>query len=141
VRYGNVRQTDREMVGHIVDGLVARVCIALPAACASLDDDAAAAIFQRILSTNAAVLLLQSPEQIAMWQQTLAQMAGRDNLQGLIAGRCCRILLDAGLLDSAGAGQHMRLALSSASEPVHAAPGWRGLSQGQRPGSDHDDSL
>ncbi|MGB3638978.1 MAG: DUF5682 family protein, partial [Rivularia sp. (in: cyanobacteria)] len=30
MRYGNVRQTDTEMISHVVDGLVARICISLP---------------------------------------------------------------------------------------------------------------
>src|SRR5262249_49373299 len=41
LRYGNVRQMDVGMVGHVVDGLIARICIGLPAACASLNDEAA----------------------------------------------------------------------------------------------------
>ena len=41
LRYGNVRGTDAGMVGPVVDGLVARICIGLPGACASLNDEAA----------------------------------------------------------------------------------------------------
>ena len=36
LRYGNVRQTDASMVGHVVGGLVARICVGLPGACATL---------------------------------------------------------------------------------------------------------
>ena len=45
LRYGNVRQTDTAMIAQVVDGLAARVCIGLPGACAALNDDAAAEMF------------------------------------------------------------------------------------------------
>ncbi|HEY3111474.1 MAG TPA: DUF5682 family protein, partial [Chloroflexota bacterium] len=44
LRYGCVRRTDAGMVRHVLDGLVARVVIGLPGACASLDDVAATAV-------------------------------------------------------------------------------------------------
>src|SRR5205085_9718142 len=41
LRYGNVRQTDAQVVASVFDGIVTRACIGLSGACASLDDDAA----------------------------------------------------------------------------------------------------
>ena len=57
VRYGNVRQTDTEMVAGVVDGLVARICIGLPVAVASLDDEAAAEMFKLITATHSAITM------------------------------------------------------------------------------------
>ena len=47
LRYGNVRQTDTRTIVQVVDGLVARICVGLPVACSSLNDEAAAAMFDR----------------------------------------------------------------------------------------------
>jgi len=123
MRYGNVRQTDAAMVGGIIDGLVARICIGLPGACASLNDEAAAAMFDRIVSVNGSIGLLKSEELLRSWQTTLAQLAGQHGLHGLVAGRCCRLLLDGGAFPTEEAARRLSYALSTASEPAQAA-GW-----------------
>jgi hypothetical protein len=130
VRYGNVRQTDTAMVGHVVDGLVARICIGLPPATASLNDEAAGEMFTRLLETSDAISLLQNPEHARVWQETLRQLADRDGLHGLIAGRAVRLLLDAGKLDGDEAARRVSLALSAANEPARAAAWVEGLLKG-----------
>jgi hypothetical protein len=55
LRYGNVRKSDAAMVAHAVNGMIARICIGLAGACASLDDDAADAMFAAILMADAAI--------------------------------------------------------------------------------------
>jgi uncharacterized membrane protein len=69
-RYSDVRGTDVAMVSEVVTGLVARVCIGLPGACASLNDEAAAAMFDRVVSVNAAIGLLQRK---SIWLRGAAQ--------------------------------------------------------------------
>jgi hypothetical protein len=98
-------------------------------------------MFKRLLDTNAAIVMLQNVEHTAMWQQTLQQVTAQDTLHGLIAGRCCRILLDARVFDSAQAGRQMRLALSTANEPSKAAAWVEGFLKGSGMILIHDDSL
>src|SRR5262249_19291132 len=95
LRYGNVRQTDATMVAGIVEGLVARICIGLPGACGSLNDEAAGEMFDKILGCHAAINLLQNAEHTAAWQGVLHQLADSPNLHGLVSGRACRLLLEA----------------------------------------------
>src|SRR5262249_5635034 len=71
LRYGNVRQTDAAMVREVVRGLVTRVSIGLPGACASLNDEAAAKMFERLLKTNGAIALLQDEEHTGTWRGIL----------------------------------------------------------------------
>ena len=130
LRYGNVRQTDTAMIGHVVDGLVARICIGLPPATASLNDDAAAEMFERLLATNDAISLLQNAEHLKSWHDTLRQLADRHGLHGLLAGRAVRLLLDAGKLDADEAARRMGLALSVANEPARSAAWVEGLLKG-----------
>src|SRR5262249_1777946 len=75
MRYSNVRQTDAAMVGEVITGLVARICIGLPGACASLNDEAAAAMFDRIVSVNGSIGLLQNEGLLRSWQTALALLA------------------------------------------------------------------
>ena len=141
LRYGNVRQTDTGMVSHVVDGLVARICIGLPGACASLDDDAAAAIYNQLLETNQAIALLQNEDHLGSWHKVLTQMADQQSLHGLIAGCCCRRLLDAGAVDAAEAARRLGLALSTASEPPQASAWVEGFLKGSGLLLLHDEKL
>lgn len=141
MRYGNVRQTDTAMISHVVDGLVARIYISLPGACVSLDDDAAAAMYENVVKVNNAIGLLQNEEHITSWRQVLVQIADNINVHGLISGRCCRLLLDAEILEAAEAARRMGLALSSATEPSQAAAWVEGFLKGSGLLLLHDDKL
>jgi hypothetical protein len=141
MRYGNVRQTDTEMISHVVDGLVTRICISLPGACASLDDDAAAAMYENLMKVNNAIALLQNQEYTNSWRLVLSQIADNSNVHGLISGRCCRLLLDAEVLDAAEAARRMGLALSTATEPSLAAAWVEGFLKGSGLLLLHDDKL
>lgn len=123
MRYGNVRQTDTRTVGHVVAGLLVRVCVGLPNACAALSDEAAAEMYGHLLEVNTAVTLLQNPEQLSLWQETLERLSGQQNLHGLIAGRICRILLEASVFSQTDIANRMSLALGLANDPTQVA-GW-----------------
>jgi hypothetical protein len=140
-RYGNVRGTDASTVGEIVSGLVARICIGLPGACASLNDEAAAAMFDRIVSVNAAVGLSQNEGHLAAWRGALARLADQQGLHGLVAGRCCRLLVDAGAFESDEAARRLSLALSTANEPAQAAAWIEGFLKGSGLLLLHDETL
>ncbi|HEY8459680.1 MAG TPA: DUF5682 family protein, partial [Blastocatellia bacterium] len=140
-RYGNVRGTDAAMVGEVVAGLVARVCIGLPAACASLNDEAAEAMFDRIVSFNAAIGLLQNEEHTAAWRGAMARLADQQGLHGLVAGRCCRLLVDAGTFQADEAARRLSLALSTANEPAQAAAWIEGFLKGSGILLLHDETL
>ncbi|MBW4509881.1 MAG: hypothetical protein KME64_25705 [Scytonematopsis contorta HA4267-MV1] len=141
LRYGNVRSGDSTAITHVVDGMVARICINLPDACVSLDDDAATAMYENIITVSSAIALLSNPEYTSTWQQALTQMADNPTLHGLIAGRCCRLLLDGGVLTMTEAGRRMGLALSLASEPSSAAAWVEGFLKDSGLLLLHDDDL
>lgn len=121
MRYGTVRQFETTTVGHVVNGLITRICIGLPIAVASLDDDAATQMYQQVNDVNGAIVLLQQPDALGMWQQVLVQLADQQGLHGLVAGRCCRLLFEAGVFQPDETARRLGLALSTASEPAQAA--------------------
>jgi hypothetical protein len=130
MRYGTVRQFETEVVGHVVDGLITRICIGLPVALASLDDDAATNLYQLLISVHSAIGLLQKGDVLEMWQQTLAKLADQQGLHGLLAGRCCRLLFEAGVFQSEDTARRLGLALSTAIEPAQAAAWIEGFLSG-----------
>lgn len=130
LRYRDVRQTDTEVVAHVVDGLVTRICIGLPGACASLDDEAAAMMDKQIMQTHSGINLLQNQGHQQMWWMVLKQLANRESLHGLLGGRCCRLLLDGGQFETTEAACRLGLALSLATEPTQAAAWIEGFLKG-----------
>jgi hypothetical protein len=60
----------------------------------------------------------------------LTRLADQAQLHGLLAGRCCRLLLDEGQLNGTQAAQRLNLALSRAVEPAPAAVWIEGFLQG-----------
>ena len=141
LRYGNVRGTDAGAVADVVDGLVARICVGLPTAAASLDDDAGAEFAGLIEGVHGAIALLDDAEDRAAWRAALTRLVDQEELNGLVAGRVCRLLLDEGSLDGADATRRMRLALSVGADPA-AGAGWaEGFLRGSGTILLHDEAL
>ena len=141
LRYGSVRETDASAVAVVVDGLVARVCIGLPGAVSALDDEAAETIVEEIDGVHAAVALLERDDLRAPWERTLAALADRDDVHGLVVGRALRLVLDAGRIGSEEAARRMSLALSPGADPGHAAAWTEGFLSGSGIVLLHDDAL
>lgn len=121
LRYGNVRQTDASMVGHIVTGLVARICAGLRPSCASLSDEAAAEMLTRLNATHSALTTLADDALLALWRATLQELADDDHLHGVLGGRCTRVLFDAGGLTRETVATRLARRLSRANAPDQAA--------------------
>jgi hypothetical protein len=147
LRYGDVRQDarvaslDAAGIAIVVDGLVARICIGLPLACASLDDDAAREMLKRLEDVHASLGMIRRPALSEEWQHTLRQMADQKGLHGLIAGRCCRLLSDLGTLSAEETARRLRLALSPGNDPTQAAAWLEGLLRGSGLLLLHDETL
>ncbi|HPQ94653.1 MAG: hypothetical protein KDI44_18105 [Thiothrix sp.] len=123
LRYGDVRRTSLAQVGQVVSGMVTRICIGLPNACSALNEEAAEAMFGHIQAVQDAIRLLAEDDFSLQWTQALQTLLDQGGLHTLLAGRCCRLLLQAGVLDEAESARRFGLALSTANEPVQAA-GW-----------------
>lgn len=121
VRYSNVRQIEAKTLVKVVDTMITRVCIGLPNACSSLDDEAAENMLGYINATHDAIRLLQNEEHRKIWGETLIKLADQDKLHGLVLGRCYRILLENHLIDSEKASKQMSFSLSLANDPLHSA--------------------
>jgi hypothetical protein len=130
MRYGNVRSFDAAILLPIVTGLITRICISLPVACGSLDEAAATLMDEQLVAVNGAVGLIQIPDLTETWQATLKRLTAQNQLAGLVAGRCCRLLMDAGVMTPDEVAQRFSLALSTANDPTQAAAWVSGLLRG-----------
>jgi hypothetical protein len=141
LRYGDVRRTGASSLGAVVDGMVVRICIGLPVAVSSLDDDAAAEMLRRILGVHESLALLDRADLSTRWTATLHQLVDRAGLHGLVAGRCARLLLDGGHMGTEEAARRMAATLSVGEEPARAAAWVEGFLSGSALILLHDRAL
>jgi hypothetical protein len=120
-RYGDVRQTDRSAVHKAVTELAERVCVGLPPACGSLSDETAQAMLRHIGGVHEALAILENGDVRRDWHAALRRVVDLPNLHGLVAGRCCRLLLDAGEMPVDEASARASQSLSPGVDAVHGA--------------------
>ncbi|MEO0561084.1 MAG: DUF5682 family protein [Chloroflexota bacterium] len=128
-------------VNDVIDGLLTRINIGLPNACASLDDDAADAMFKRIVALHDSVLRLRDEDYMTAWYATLDRLMRSNTAHGLVAGRAARLLLDVNEIDPEQVASLMRLAISTAQDPPAAAAWVEGFLRGSGLILLHDDAL
>jgi hypothetical protein len=141
LRYGDVRGTDTGALATVVAGLVLRACVGLAPALTGLDDQAAAAMRDRVDSVHSALRTLADQELTQRWLNTIEPLAGRDDLPGLLAGRLTRLLYDEHRLDADQVGRRMGLTLTVGVPPAHAASWIEGFLAGGGLLLVHDENL
>jgi hypothetical protein len=141
LRYGSARNVDTQALGSVVDGLVARACIALPYGLRGVADDAAAALLGQIIAADQAVRLLQDETHAAAWFEALEAGATSDLSHPLLAGRCGRILTEQGRWNSERAARQLALRCSPTVPPLVSAHWLEGFLQGSGALLAHSDPL
>lgn len=140
LRYGNVRRTDAALVEPVVAGLLARICAGLVPACASLDDDAAEALRDRLDAVSATLSTLARDEFSEGWNAELRKL-GEADVHGLVAGRAWRLLLDSHACEAEAAAMCVKVALSPGNDPAHSSAWVEGFLSGSGAVLVHDERL
>jgi hypothetical protein len=130
MRYGTIRRTDAALLRSVASSMLVRVLAGLEASVFGLDDEAAAEMSRRVGELNHAIGLLDEAELISAWRASLQGLLGLERVHGLIAGRICRLLLDAGSIAPSDAASRLGLALSRAVEPAQSASWFEGFLSG-----------
>jgi hypothetical protein len=139
LRYGDVRGTPVGPLRTVVDGLVVRICVGLPPAVTGLDDDAAKALLKQIDAMNEALALLDEPDHVKRWHDTLLSLIDRTSLHGLLEGRLSRLLRDVGRVEDLP--DRMARAVSVGQPPARAAAWIEGFLSGGGLVLVHDEAL
>jgi hypothetical protein len=129
-RYGSVRKTDADLVLGIVNSMLTRICVSLPAACTAVTDEAAQKLLELLFKLNDAVNVLQQAEITTLWQQTLQTIAASGNTSPMIAGYTTRLLADYKLLEGDELVRVFHFAMSAATPPDKAAAWLEGFLKG-----------
>ena len=141
LRYGSVRGTDTAALASVVDGLVARACVALPFGMRGLADEAASALLAQLIAGDGAIRLLQNAEYEAAWFAALEAATRSEATHPLLAGRAVRILTEQGHWPMGEASRHLLLLCSRAVAPLAAAQWLEGFLQGSGTLLVHNDEL
>ncbi|PUZ27068.1 hypothetical protein GA0116948_104153 [Chitinophaga costaii] len=129
-RYGNVRNTDADMVTNITSSMIIRICISLPAACTALDETAAQALTGQLYKMDDAIRLLQQSAITEPWQQTLYTIARQDSATPMVKGYATRLLADHQLLQGEALMQCFYFGMSHAQTPASSAAWLEGFLKG-----------
>ena len=141
LRYGNVRAMDSSVLAHILSGFVTRIVVGLPGACYALDDAAAQAMVTWLEGCHDALALIQEEAYLASWWSVIEKLATQEGLHGLLAGKCCRLLLTAEKIDSVEAATRFSYALSRANRPEAAGAWLAGMLRGSGLLLIHDERI
>ena len=112
LRYGDVRQTNPELVRHVVDTLVTRICIGLPSTCASLDNDAAAEMLDKMTAVHTTIATQQNEDHLNAWEANAAPVGRPASYPWFISGKSTRLLLDTAVFQPAEAAMRLERVLS-----------------------------
>jgi len=129
-RYGNVRKTDTDLVLGIVDSMITRICVSLPAATTAVNDDAAQQLLELFFKLNDAVNLLQDADITQQWQQALQAISTANNSAPVIRGYATRLLTDYKILEGESLIRAFSYAMSAATAPDIAAAWLEGFLKG-----------
>lgn len=130
LRYGDVRGTPAEQLSTVLDALLERSIVGLPAAASLPDEEGAAKLADQISSVNASLALLPEPRSREDWLACLHTLAGADGVVPRVRGRATRLLVEADAIDGDAL---IRLAGANLSRAgtVYASAQWiQGLIQG-----------
>lgn len=145
LRYGNVRQTDVASLRAVIDALAERVVAEVADAAVLLDDTAAGLMADRLTTVQAALALIDHPTRARRWPEALLRLVhvpvAAGHLHGLVRGRACRLLHDAGHLAPPDVARVLGQALGSGAEPAMSAAFVEGFLAGSGTVLLHDADL
>jgi hypothetical protein len=141
MRYGDVRKTSVDAVGHVFSSIFVRGCVGLPPATSQLDDEAAQAMVDAIDGAQSVVSLVADAEREQMWFTALETVAGRPDVHKLVSGRVTRLLLDGDRIEAEDASNALSRSGSVGSAPADTAAWIQGFLAGSGTVLLHHDKL
>ncbi|MGL5017918.1 MAG: DUF5682 family protein, partial [Luteolibacter sp.] len=140
-RYGDVRATDAEAVGHLLGGFVSRIHAGLAAAASGIDDDAANRLSERIREYASALAMLEKADLKDDFNAMLCKLTELESIHPRLRGHAVRLLRDAAHLDDDTVARHLGFALSPGMAAISAAAWLEGFLQGGGSLLVHDRAL
>jgi len=128
LRYGHARRMSLSAIEQLLEQIIPRVCIQLPAACQDVNGEVAGDILKKILAVHRALGLLRREAFAGPWLQALSRI--ETAAAPLLAGLGVRLLFEQNARTAAQTATAMRYRLSHAQPPQEAAQWLEGFLQG-----------
>ncbi|MEM6263162.1 MAG: DUF5682 family protein [Bacteroidota bacterium] len=125
LRYSNVRMTNKQSIELVLDELLPRLFIGLPAACCGLDETHEEHRLEQIKQVNHGIQLMEDAARQASWWRCLQQIGTHLQTAPRIAGAAVRLLFEKGVWNASKTEQVFAAALSPAVS-VGEASRWLG---------------
>ena len=130
VRYGSVRATNVVLVQSLIEQLLVRITVALPAACVNLDDTFAKEASEQIRQFHDAIHVMQEAEYESLWYDTLTKIESIAKVHPRVEGYAIRLLLDKQVVDPEWVEKRMQFTFSKGNTPLQAAMWLEGFLEG-----------
>lgn len=124
------RKRDVDVINHLLEEIIPRICVSLPTVCSSLDADAANDIWGRIQKANQAIVTLNWQHQTENWFSAIQSILNIPHIDGLLSGGSCRLLFDNQRLSKEDAEKELSRALSGGNEPIFSVRWMEGYLSG-----------
>src|SRR5262249_23715271 len=90
-RYGDVRQTDKNLLQVLIHELVPRIAIGFGNACAGLDEEQSRFWKKNMEKMHQTMALLQNKEYYNLWYNALAGTSEQEGVHALLKGNAVRL--------------------------------------------------
>lgn len=130
LKYGNVRETRKELVEPLVEHLIAQSFAALDNATQNLDEEAAQAMLLVLQDFQASLTALNTDEYMRRWEREMMLLRQRPQVPGLIQGYACRQSFESELLSSEALQREVNRALAYPVEMKQACQWLQGFLTG-----------
>ncbi len=112
MRYGSTRKLDVSQIEEILQNVLPRIMIGLPATCIGINEDQANELFEKIQRLNHSIFVLKNADYIHDWYQVLMKIAEHPNSHTILDAQVHRILFERKIFSSEKVSQRMHYQLS-----------------------------
>lgn len=123
LKYGNVRQSDKEGVNDIFTSIFYRTLVGLPMGCVNINVEQAMAISTHIKRLHKVILVLDEYEFTQEWHNTLQKLGNNDQIAPYIGGVVQKIALESDIFTAEATAGAFSRALS-VGMPIETSAQW-----------------
>jgi hypothetical protein len=120
-QYGNQRKSETQFFKDIIEEIVPRIFIGLPAVCSGIEEELAREVYAAMMRSHHALHLFNQRELLDSWLRVLKTLSHTKSAHLLIQGWCWRMLFDKQQVETERMETIMQGYLTTSREPMDFA--------------------
>jgi len=121
MRYGSSRKLDIPQIEEILQNVLPRIMIGLPASCIGINEEQANHLFEKIQRLNHSIFVLKDDDYIQDWYQVLIRIAENQGSHNILNAQVHRILFERKIYDHEKISVRMHFHLSTGASTMEQA--------------------